>query len=149
MELLKKVEYIIVHHSQRSFDFPAFVKFRHESLREWEDCGYHFMIGSALFDEKPNVYPGRLEKYQGAHVKGYNDKSIGICVLGNFDQEHLTDTQLTLLTDLVCKKAKQYNVPTEKIMGHREFPEVTKTCPGKNIDMDFIRECVGPMIHDK
>ena len=47
--------------------------------RHWEDIGYNFVIG-----EDGNAYTGRGWDNAGAHARSYNNRSIGICIIGNF-----------------------------------------------------------------
>ena len=34
---------------------------------------------------------------------------------------------------------QQFNIKSENVVGHKEFPNVKKTCPGKNINLEEIR----------
>jgi len=140
MNKLEKVEYIIIHHTERNNDFPLFVKLRHIYLRGWENIGYHYLIGNTRpFTRNGQIYHGRPEEFEGAHILGYNQNSIGICLIGNFDKKHPSKEQFESLFSLVHRKMEQFRVPVENVRGHREFPEVRKSCPGKLIDMDYIR----------
>ena len=136
MELLKEIKYLVVHHSQRDIDSTKEIKKRHLK-RGWEDIGYHFVI-----NKNGKISKGRNKKYVGAHVKGHNKNSLGICLIGNLDENLPTRKQLEALIKFLTKLAKKYKIPQQNILGHREFPGVTKTCPGKLINMDLIRTAV-------
>jgi len=82
MEPLKKVNFIAVHHSQRKIDSIKRIRDLHIRINKWEDIGYHYLI-----DKKGKIHVGRSEKFIGAHVFGHNKNSIGICLIGNFDEE--------------------------------------------------------------
>ena len=138
MEKLKEVKYLVVHHSHRDIDSKKDIKKRHLE-RGWEDIGYHYLI-----NKKGKICKGRKIKYIGAHVKGHNKNSIGICLIGNLDEKIPTRKQLEQLINFLIKLSKKYKIPTENILGHREFPDVTKTCPGKLVNMNLIREAVKP-----
>ena len=144
MKPLKKITYIIVHHTQRDFDFPEFIKFRHKNIREWEDIGYHYLIGDNKNSHVINggLYIGRLEKFQGAHAKGYNKNSIGVCLIGDLDKKSPTPKQIKTLIKFLKQKMQEHKIPLKNILGHRELPGVTKTCPGKFVNMDEIRKMV-------
>ena len=135
MELLKKIKFIAVHHSQRKIDSLKRIKELHVKINKWEDIGYHFLI-----DKNGKLYKGRSEKFIGAHVYGHNKDSIGICLIGNFDEEKPTKKQIQTLMKFLKQKTEEFKIPIKNILGHREFPEVIKTCPGKFVDMDKIRE---------
>lgn len=47
--------------------------------KHWSDIGYNFIVG-----EDGNVYEGRGWGKQGAHSKNFNNKSIGICIIGDY-----------------------------------------------------------------
>jgi len=91
--------------------------------------GYHFVIRR----------DGRLEYGRdvwaiGAHVIGYNSKSIGICMVGGGSAKEVNNftppqwaTLETLLRDL------KHEYPDAVIQGHRDFPDVQKWCPSFNV----------------
>ena len=136
MKKLEEVKYLIVHHTGRTIDFPLFIKIRHIFLRRWEDIGYHFLITTS------KVCKGREEHLQGAHTYRYNQNSIGICIIGDFNERKPSEKQLKTLCSFLAQKAKEYGVKSENILGHKELPGVNKDCPGKNIEMNKIRSIV-------
>lgn len=141
--MVNNVEYIIVHHTQRNNDFPAFIKFRHIYLRGWEDVGYHYLIGNRRpFTRDGHIYTGRPENSVGAHALGYNNKSLGICLIGNLDKTAPSPKQMQSLVNFLKRKTKQYRIPSENILGHRELSGVIKSCPGNKLDMDMVRQVV-------
>lgn len=84
----KAVPYVIIHHSESpaacftsakcSQAMRSMQRF-HQNERGWDDIGYSFAIGG---DGK--VYEGRGFDRVGAHAPSYNDKSIGIVLIGNW-----------------------------------------------------------------
>lgn len=143
MDKLKKIKFIVIHHSERDKDFPFFIKFRHKYKRKWEDIGYHYLIGNGKrFAKNGKLYIGRSISFRGAHVFSHNNNSIGICLIGNLDKTNPTKKQIKTLIVFLKKLLKKYNLKSSAIRGHREFPKVIKTCPGKYINLDFIREKV-------
>lgn len=140
MDTLNSVDYLVVHHSQRHIDFPWLIRTRHKYLRGWEEIGYHYLIGNGVVCEDGKLYKGRDESFQGAHVRGLNNRSIGICLIGDMDRFEPTEKQMSTLLDFLTEKLNKHNIPVENIIGHREFNGVVKTCPGLNIDLNFIRK---------
>lgn len=138
MKLLKDIKFIVVHHSQRDVDSPKHIKKRHLQ-RGWEDIGYHYLI-----EKNGKISKGRSKKYIGAHVKGHNKNSLSICLIGNLDESLPTRKQLEKLIRFLRKLSKKYKISIENILGHREFPDVTKTCPGNLVKMNLIRKAVKP-----
>ena len=72
----------------------------------------------------------------GAHVYGYNDDSLGICLIGNFDIEFPNRLQLNSLSNLIKDLKSKFDI--KEIKTHRDFPNVTKTCPGKNFNISML-----------
>lgn len=134
MELLKEIKFLVIHHSQRDKDSMEFIKVRHKKNRGWEDIGYHYVI-----EKDGKLKKGRDGKFIGAHVRGHNKNSIGICMIGNLDEKLPTKKQVKTLIKFLKKKLKKHNISIKNVVGHREFPGVTKTCPGKRIDIDKLR----------
>lgn len=116
-----KVEYIVVHCSAtpEGLDLNANDINRMHRNRGFSMIGYHKVI-------KLNgvVEEGRSIDKQGAHVKGYNHKSIGICYIGGLDASRKAkDTrtelqQVALVNELTALKQK---FPNAKIVGHRDL----------------------------
>ena len=91
----------------------------------WGDIGYHFLI-----DPEGRVFQGRDLAWQGAHARGDNNvQNIGICLLGNFDEEHPTKAALESLRKLLDSLRKTYRIPRSEVHKHAEFRNTD--CPGK------------------
>lgn len=85
----------------------------------YNSIGYHYVI-------QPNgiIERGRSEESVGAHCKGHNLHSIGICYVGGLDMEgNPKDTRtpaqkesLSLLIEDICNRH-----PIKSIGGHRDF----------------------------
>jgi len=99
------------------------------------------MIGNGRFTVDGELYVGRPEIYEGAHALGYNGHSIGICLIGNLDESKPTEKQLKTLFDFLIEKIEKFNIPIENVLGHNEINPLT-SCPGKNLDMNYIRNCL-------
>jgi N-acetylmuramoyl-L-alanine amidase len=99
----------------------------------WSDIGYHYVITRA-----GRVQKGREEDRVGAHVEGYNGRSIGICLVGGVSEDdftkpenNFTPLQMTALRNLLEQLAKRY--PGAVVQGHRDFPNVKKACPSFDV----------------
>ena len=55
----------------------------HVNKRGWSDIGYHFVV---LLDG--TIEAGRPLDRVGAHTKGHNEDSIGICIVGGVDADN-------------------------------------------------------------
>lgn len=91
----------------------------------WRKVGYHYFIR-----KDGTVETGRFLTEIGAHTKGANENSIGICLAG---QKEFTQAQADSLAVLIMEiKTQLGNHPIE-IKGHRDFAAY-KTCPNFNIE---------------
>jgi len=102
--------------------------------RGWRDIGYHYVIGIDGVIEA-----GRSIDQIGAHVKGHNRDSIGICYIGGLDnqgnpRDTLTPKQRDSITRLCY--ALQVILDTKlELYGHNEFS--TKACPSFDVAVTF------------
>lgn len=87
------------------------------------DVGYHYLI-----DPAGRVWAGRPLQWQGAHVGKTNEGNLGICCLGNFQQQRPTEAQVQALDRLVVSQMAKYNVPVGQVYTHRELGPTV--CPG-------------------
>ena len=91
------------------------------------DCiGYHFYI-----TVDGTIWTGRPISQVGAHCKGYNAHSIGICYEGGLDEEGRPKDTRTLLQKaalvaLINKLREIY--PTTDVVGHNDL-DLSKACP--------------------
>lgn len=85
----------------------------------WDGIGYHKVIR-----RDGTVENGRPEFWIGAHVKGYNKISLGVCLIG---RNKFTKNQFDSLEFTLKNWKKKY--PSAHIMGHCETTNTNKTCP--------------------
>jgi hypothetical protein len=88
--------------------------------------GYHYFI-----EKSGTVRQGRLDTDEGAHTKGMNTTSLGICLAGNFDVTLPTAVQISALKQLLSNKSKEWNIPHANIVPHRRFAQ--KSCYGMRL----------------
>jgi N-acetylmuramoyl-L-alanine amidase len=81
---------------------------------------------------------GRLPNEVGAHCRGMNQHSIGICFVGNFDIEEPPDDQLVVGRKLIRFLMEVFDIPNEYVKGHCDFSQ--KSCPGRLFPLgEFVR----------
>ena len=98
----------------------------------------HSYIAYQYFIERDGtIHQGRMDNEEGAHCRGQNKMSIGICLMGNFEETLPTKEQLKSLEELLIKKQKEYNIPKNQIFGHQNF--TATLCPGKNLYSWFLK----------
>ena len=127
-----KVDYIIIHHTGAEEKNAAQVKRYHLGLG-WRDIGYHFVI-----ERSGLIVAGRTG--QGAHctANDMNTHSIGIALIGDFTKREPTKEQLDSLFILISREGLKYDIPCEKILGHKEVKGASTACPG-NLNMVAVR----------
>jgi hypothetical protein len=103
--------------------------------RGWSDIGYHLGIAP---DE--SLWLLRPIPRQGAHVKGNNRHTVGVVLLGNFDEEDPHACGLTQAARVVALLLDRFHLPVSAVRFHREFAD--KTCPGTRLDLNAFRELV-------
>jgi hypothetical protein len=134
MTKIQKVNYIVVHHSASS------TKMKMEDLKAihlkegYSDIGYHKVI-----EGDGKVRQGRSDLLMGAQAKGLNGYSLGVCVVGNFEEIEVSESQEKSLVQVLASLCKRYKLGADKIIGHRDVariikdPSIATLCPGKNL----------------
>ena len=89
----------------------------------WDGIGYHKII-----NRSGKIENGRPEYWIGAHVKGKNENSLGVCLIG---RDNFTKRQFISLERTLNKWKIIY--PTAKIVGHRDTGNTIKTCPNFDV----------------
>ena len=125
------IKRIIIHCSatKEGADFNAADIDRWHKKRGWSGIGYHYVIKLDGTIEK-----GRSINRWGAHTKGYNKYSYGVCYIGGLDKngkpkDTRTDAQKESLRKLMSE-LKSIHKDAE-ISGHNEFS--SKACPCFNV----------------
>ncbi|MDD5469300.1 MAG: N-acetylmuramoyl-L-alanine amidase, partial [Candidatus Peribacteraceae bacterium] len=108
----------------------------HTESRGWGDIGYHYVI-----DETGQIFEGRAggQYVIGGHVYCSNTGTLGISLMGNFDEERPTQSQVKALQWLLKTLADDYGVNLSQkttfhgismypVIGHRNL--VATACPG-------------------
>lgn len=132
----KKWKYIIIHHSATDEGNALHFHFAHHSRGFERGLGYHFVIDNGTRgkeDGHVEISPRWLKQLDGAHCKtsGMNKKGIGICLVGNFNEEKISRKQMNSVVYLVNTLREYYKVPMKNIMGHSQVPGARTECPGK------------------
>src|SRR5262245_537429 len=93
----------------------------------WADIGYHFLI-----DAGGGIWEGRPLRWQGAHEgAGLNRGAIGVCLMGNFDEQSVPLAQQAALSQLLDTLCRQYALTANDIRTHREVRPDPTNCPGR------------------
>lgn len=120
---------LVIHHSATyeidDVNTMRVVQNLHMDDRGWADIGYHFCVGKT-----GSIFEGRVMSVRGTHTAGYNTGSLGVCLLGNFEEELPTQEQLSATFALVNWLSLRLGLT--HVAGHRDFNDIT-VCPGANL----------------
>ena len=110
---LENITAIVLHHSAGRGTLEDVDRIHRK--RGYTCIGYHYYI-----TRDGRIHGGRPIEYIGAHAKGHNKNTIGICLEGDFRKDEPTDEQIQLLGLIV--KHIMINIPTVKtIYNHRDL----------------------------
>jgi hypothetical protein len=133
--------YIILHHSftkdNEVVNWSAIREY-HTMKLGWIDIGYHF--GIEKIGGYYQVLTGRPLGTVGAHTKefGMNHKSIGICFIGNYNNENVPDAMYDVGINLIAGLCRSTICEKSKIFLHNEY-NTNKTCPGIRFNVNRIK----------
>jgi N-acetyl-anhydromuramyl-L-alanine amidase AmpD len=121
---MKHIDLIVLHCSDSPDEHDVTAADIHEWHREkgWDGIAYHYVV-----ERDGNIALGRPVYWQGAHVRGHNSDSLGICVVG---RDRFTPEQYKSLHYLFRRLNMEHNNP--KWLGHRELDQY-KTCPNDEL----------------
>ncbi|MDX2086053.1 MAG: peptidoglycan-binding domain-containing protein [Candidatus Melainabacteria bacterium] len=125
----KKTDYIVIHCSDTppSMDIGAKEIDRWHRSKGWFRIGYHFVIR-----RDGTVELGRELNEVGAHTLHYNDRSVGVCLVGGMQEDrkksenNFTQAQWETLDKLIGELEQQF--PQAKVLGHRDLNR-GRDCP--------------------
>lgn len=129
----KHTDYIVVHCSATppKMDIGAREIDRWHRSKGWFRIGYHFVIR-----RDGSVEHGREVHTVGAHAAGYNDRSIGICLIGGVasdgkvPENNYTPAQWLTLEKLVAELEQEFS--KAQVVGHRDL-NPGRACPSFNV----------------
>lgn len=139
------VTWLVQHYSATYIENEyTFAQLERDHLsRGFREAGYHYYITyprngrpARVITGRDLSQPGRFET--GAHSKGENDDSIGICLEGGLTKATGPNTgldtrhpdQIALQIELLEQLKERF--PNAIIEGHRDMPGAATQCPGYN-----------------
>ena len=132
---MRRIDKIILHCSAtlpgQRVDVETITRWHKQ--RGFKTIGYHFFI-----DRSGAIHAGRPLEQQGAHCKGQNAHSIGICYEGGLNKEGKPLDTRTILQRIAMKELVAqllFQFPDATVHGHREF--ANKACPCFDVEAEF------------
>lgn len=128
-----QVNKIIIHHTAGN---QTVTQYAAQHIGQgWPGIGYHFFI-----DKTGKAYQTNDLNRKSYHNSADNERTIGIALQGNFNQEKPTAAQLDSLLKLVSYLKGKYP-QIIYFEGHGE--QKPTSCPGANINPELIRQVTG------
>jgi N-acetylmuramoyl-L-alanine amidase len=129
----RNIKFIVVHctATQPNATVEAIRRYWKE-VRGWGDTpGYHYLLQRD--GEFIELLP---EEKQSNGVYGHNAESINMSYIGGIDkdgkpEDNRTDAQKHAMFDKIVELTEKY--PEAQVLGHRDFPGVTKACPSFDV----------------
>lgn len=137
---IQPIRFIVVHHSATANDASIDdIRNVHVEERGWDDIGYHWLI-----DHEGIIRQGRREHLIGAHCKGLNDQSIGVCCIGHFEEEEPSNAMIDALVFCLADICIRYGLTAHSIIGHSYAVSISREatptqCPGSTLSLMLPR----------
>lgn len=125
MIINKNISLLVVHCSDTENNLDLSATDIHKMHLEfgWDGIGYHKVI-----KRSGDIENGRPIYWVGAHVKGKNKISLGVCLIG---KDNFTKKQFISLEKVLRRWKILF--PNAKIVGHRDTGYTKKTCPNFDV----------------
>jgi len=135
-----KWKYIVIHHSASPSASVKGMDYYHRVERHMENgLAYHFVIGNGHSMKDGEIAIGHRWSAQldGGHLasEALNKKAIGICLVGNFDQDRPTRKQLESLHALVECLLARCRLSPDAVRTHQQINPIYTRCPGRNFPL--------------
>lgn len=142
----RKWVYVVIHHSGTQSGSVASIHQNHRQRKDkqgqpWLGIGYHFVIGngSGMEDGKIESTFRWKQQIHGAHSGSavHNANGIGICLIGNFQENAPSKKQIAAVTQLIKTLATKYKIPSRLVIGHNTVKPTA--CPGKLFPLQDVK----------
>ncbi len=151
----KNVVYLVVHYSATPIEKSFWIEDidRMHRQRGFKEVGYHYFVrrNGDVQTGRDLSQPGRFE--MGAHAKGNNHRSIGICYEGGVTEANPdfgwdTRTELQRRAMIVLLRELLGRYPNAQVIGHRDMPGAATQCPGFDVEKWWaeVNRPVDPML---
>ena len=135
-------QWIIIHHSATRVGSASIFDAAHRARGMINGLAYHFVIDNGT-DGKPDgnieTGPRWINQMQGGHCRQpcINEHGIGICLVGNFDEDHPTSAEMRSCAKLVAYLMRTYHIAPDHVIGHNDTKPTD--CPGRYMSVASVR----------
>ena len=138
-------EYIVIHHSATATGSAEAFDAAHRARGMVNGLAYHFVIDNGR-ESQPDGFIETGDRWvrqiHGGHCRQQlvNERSIGICLVGDFSKKAPSAKQLDALVLLIRGLQQQFKIPDDHVLGHGEIAGENSECPGKEFPWLDLRE---------
>lgn len=153
--IAQTTNHVIIHHSAgntgdtNTRQIIRNIYLFHTDVNEWSDIGYNFVIGvkGRIYQARDGMGLVPDHRVKGAHFCGKNSGTMGIALVGNFEEGEPSEAMLNSLRELLAWKMKESDLnptaqaphppyetnpaPLKVIAGHKDG--CATLCPGENL----------------
>jgi N-acetyl-anhydromuramyl-L-alanine amidase AmpD len=137
--------YIVLHHSAASEGNYDQIDREHRKILGFDGCGYHFVIGNGTGSDDGQIEIAQrwINQKQGVHCRNarthdVDEYGIGICLVGDFDQQPPTPRQVAAAKALVAYLSQRYRIAQSRVTTHVQLAATPTVCPGKYFPTESI-----------
>jgi hypothetical protein len=138
-------KYIVLHHSASTNGNYDQIDGEHRKILGYDGCGYHFVIGNGTgsADGQIEVAQRWNNQKQGVHCRNarsheVDEYGIGICLVGDLDQQPPTPRQVAAAQALILYLSQRYRVEPGHVSTHAHLAATPTVCPGKFFPSESI-----------
>lgn len=126
---MSRVNEITIHHTA-GYEGPEAIAHYHVYERGWPGIGYHYVI-----DQNGRIFQTNYDETKSYHNGTTNTKSIGVALIGNFENHPPTHNQYQAAKELVEQLRSRYP-SIQYILPHNHHKATA--CPGAFLDLTHI-----------
>lgn len=134
---------IICHHSALQRGNAATYDRDHRRRGMENGLAYHFVIGNGIDSGDGEIEIGSrwFKQIKGGHVRSdeVNEIAIGICLVGNLEEQKPTKNQVAALKELLIYLRDHVTGPEVKFLVHGEADPHHTACPGRYFPTETMR----------
>jgi hypothetical protein len=144
--MIRQKDCIVIHHSAtpdgEQLDFLG-IRRHHTKVNGWRDTGYHLVL--EMKDGQPVAILGRPLHWSGAHagVAEYNQRGVGVCFVGNYEDEAPSHALLAEGARQIAGICHQLQLdPSERhvVIPHKDVKSTR--CPGASFPLARLRDLI-------
>lgn len=144
-------KYIVVHNSGTRGGNARIFDIYHRRVRKMVNgLAYHFVIGNGVSSGNGEIEVGHrwTAQLNGGHVASdyLNDISLGICLVGDYNQSQPTKAQLAALQELITYLRQRVGTTQghhATVYAHKEINPRPTDCPGTHFPYQWLHRIFG------